>query len=100
MHWDSLYKVFNMHWSCVVEFIINLKMDLKKLGLITRYFILLLFYYRSIALQMIALQAQKIKIRHWWIKPNKRRWQQGFLFNLFCEIRLTDHEEFFAYTRL
>ena len=36
-------------------------MDLKKLGLITRFILLL---NRSIALQMIALQAQKIKIKH------------------------------------
>jgi len=36
-------------------------MDLKKLGLITRFILLL---NRSIVLQMIALQAQKIKIKH------------------------------------
>jgi len=50
---------------------------------------------------MIVLQAQEIKIRRWWIRPiNKRRRQQGFLFNLFRKIRLTDIEEFFAYIRL
>ena len=82
----------------VIQFIITLKMDLKKLGLITRFILLL---NRSIVLPMISLQVQKVKIRYWWIRPiNKRRWQQGFLFNLFREVRLTDHKEFFAYTRL
>lgn len=73
-------------------------MDLKKLGLTTLF---ILLRNQSIVFQIIALQAQRLKIRRWWIRPiSKKKRQQGFLCNLFREIRSTDHEEFFIYTRL
>lgn len=73
-------------------------MDLKKLGLITLF---MLLREQSIILQLVAYRAQKIKIRCWWVKPiNKKKQEQGFVCNLFREITMTDHEEFFAYTRL
>jgi len=55
---------------------------------------------QSIVLRLVALQARGVKIRRWWVRPINKRKRQGFLCNLFREIRLTDHEEFFAYTRL
>lgn len=76
----------------------NSQMDLKELGLITLF---MLLREQSIILQLVAYQAQKIKMRRWWVRPiNKRKREQGFMCNLFREITMTDHEEFFAYTRL
>lgn len=70
-------------------------MDLKKLGLII---VFMLLRRQSVLLQLIA--NKKIKTRRWWVKPiNKKKKEQGFVCNLFCEMTMTDHEEFFAYTR-
>ncbi|XP_039303003.1 protein ALP1-like [Solenopsis invicta] len=71
-------------------------MDLKKLGLTTLF---ILLRHQSILLQ-IALQTQRVKTRRWWIRPLNKKKHHGFMCNLFREIRLTDHEEFFGYTRL
>lgn len=39
--------------------------------------------------------------RRWWVRPvNKRRRNQGFNLNLFRELIINDHEEFFGYTRM
>lgn len=72
-------------------------MDLKKLGFLTLFILLI---NKSIILRFAALRVQEKKVRRWWVRPINKRKRQGFLCNIFCEIRLTDHEEFFAYTRL
>ena len=44
---------------------------------------------------------KKSKKRRWWVKPiNQNRPQQGHYKNLLHEMRLTDHEMFFNYTRM
>lgn len=44
---------------------------------------------------------KKKKIRRWWVRPvNYPRNTQGIYNNLFRELKTTDHEEFFAYTRM
>ena len=39
--------------------------------------------------------------RRWWVRPiNRRRQQTGSYANLFREMKETDHEEFFEFTRM
>ncbi|EZA53811.1 hypothetical protein X777_06627 [Ooceraea biroi] len=59
----------------------------------------MLLWHQNVALQIINYR-QNVKIRRWWVRPINKRKQQGFLCNLFREIRSNDHEEFFMYTRL
>ncbi|XP_071652757.1 uncharacterized protein [Temnothorax longispinosus] len=73
------------------------KMDLQKLNLIIHF---MLYWHQSIVLQILTYRIQKVKSRRWWVRPINRRKRQGFVSNLFREIKLTDHEEFFMYTRL
>ncbi|XP_071637549.1 putative nuclease HARBI1 [Temnothorax longispinosus] len=70
-------------------------MDLEEISYVTLF---LLIWHQNIMLQLANNQR---KTRRWWVRPvNRRKRQQGFLNNLFREIRSTDHEEFFTYTRL
>ncbi|TGZ40682.1 hypothetical protein DBV15_12085 [Temnothorax longispinosus] len=40
-------------------------------------------------------------LRRWWVRPiNRRRDELGFHSNLVSEIMLSDHEEFFSYSRM
>lgn len=46
-------------------------------------------------------QSKKKRIRRWWVRPiNYGRETQGIYRNLFRELRTTDQEEFFDYTRM
>jgi len=81
-------------WSLVVCLV---QIDLKKLSLIILFISII---NQSIVLRLVALRAQRVKIRRWWVRSINKRKRQGFLCNLFCEFRLIDHEEFFAYTWL
>ena len=49
----------------------------------------------------LKMQLSKRRIRRWWVRPiNYSRTTQGTYDNLFREMRTTDHEEFFEYTRM
>lgn len=60
----------------------------------------------SLSRNLLMLSAAKIrtlkrKVRRWWIRPvNYPRESQGIYNNLFRELKNTDHEEFFEYTRM
>lgn len=64
------------------------------------YFIMVLWY-QKITLQVLTYYRTQRVIRRWWVRRvNRRKRQQGFVYNLFREIKSNDHEEFFVYTRL
>lgn len=73
------------------------KMDLQKLSLITLF---MLYWHQSIVFEILTYRIQKVKSRRWWVRPINRRKREGFVSNLFREIKSNDHEEFFMYTRL
>jgi len=52
-------------------------------------------------LLLVKMQFKKRRIRRWWVRPvNYPRETQGIYNNLFRELKTTDHEEFFDYTRM
>lgn len=52
-------------------------------------------------LLLAKMQLKKKRIRRWWVRPvNYSRETQGVYRNLFRELRTTDHEEFFDYSRM
>lgn len=52
-------------------------------------------------LLLAKMQVKKKRIRRWWVRSiNYPREYQGIYRNLFRELRTTDHEEFFDYTRM
>lgn len=52
-------------------------------------------------LLLAKMQLNKRRIRRWWMRPiNYSREIQGIYNNLFRELRTTDHEVFFEYTRM
>ncbi|XP_024890653.1 protein ANTAGONIST OF LIKE HETEROCHROMATIN PROTEIN 1-like [Temnothorax curvispinosus] len=54
-----------------------------------------------VMLLLAKMQLKKRRIRRWWVRPvNYSRENQGVYRNLFGELRTTDHEEFFDYTRM
>ncbi|XP_077275716.1 uncharacterized protein LOC143904723 [Temnothorax americanus] len=76
-------------------------MDLQKIGI--ALFIMLWSQILNIQWRIIQTRraTESRSRRRWWVRPvNKRRFDQGFNLNLFRELRISDHEEFFGYTRM
>ena len=73
-------------------------MDLQNLGLVTLF--LLSWHQKNIALQSLIYRAQKRKTRRWWVRPINRKKRQGFMHNLFRELKSIDHEESLVSTML
>lgn len=72
-------------------------MDLRKIGI----GLFTMLWSRLLTIQWHIIQTRKAIGRRWWARPvNRRRFDQGFNFNLFRELSISDHEEFFGYTRM
>lgn len=72
-------------------------MDLQKIGLV----LFMMLWKQLLILQRRIIQMKRPIGRRWWARPvNRRRRDQGFKLNLFCELIISDHEEFFGYTRM
>lgn len=72
-------------------------MDVRRIGII--FFMIL--WSQFLIIQRLIVQIKKPVSRRWWIRlVNKRKRGQGFDLNLFHELIVSDHEEFFGYTRM
>lgn len=73
-------------------------MDLLKIGFIVLF---MMIWSQILIFQHRIVQAKKSVGRRWWVRPvSRRKRDQGFNLNLFRELFMCDHEEFFGYTRM
>lgn len=57
--------------------------------------------YCSINNAIMFINTKKKRKRRWWVRPiNRSRDIRGFYLTLFRELKNTDHEEFYVYTRM
>lgn len=74
-----------------------------KMGkIVMQKYILLMSMVAICAACMVLIKRRRRTIRRrWWVRPlNRCRNIKGFHLSLFREFKITDHEEFFSYTRM
>lgn len=72
-------------------------MDLRQIGVV----LFMMLWSQFLSIQWRIIQRRRTIGRRWWVRPvNRRRIDQGFNLNLFRELSISDHEEFFGYTRM
>lgn len=73
-------------------------MDSREIGILMLFMIL---WNQLLNVQWYIIQIKQSIVRRWWVRPvNRNRHTQGFNLNLFRELLISDHEEFFGYTRM
>lgn len=76
-------------------------MDLQKIGIV----LFIMLWSQLLIIQWRVIQTKRtigrVIGRRWWVRPvNRQKINQGFNLNLFRELSISDHEEFFRYTRM